>query len=92
MQRTEREALVCRTPLRSKSGSSCEGITAHNSCVAPDNRNGGGEGGRGDGQIRGFGKQPVEGEGRKTAVHEAGRTVYDRSSSLLLDYMGCTED
>ena len=28
----------------------------------------------------------------KTAVHEAGRTVYDRSSSLLLDYMGCTED
>ena len=32
-------------------------------------------------------------KGRKTAaVHEAGRTVYDRSSSLLLDYMGCTED
>ena len=27
-----------------KSGSSCEGIIAHSSCVAPDNRNGGEEG------------------------------------------------
>ena len=41
-----------------KSGSSCEGIIAHSSCVAPDNRNGG-EGGR-DGEIHEFGKQPVE--------------------------------